>query len=440
MSANYAITINNKRIFDFIKNNPSIDLETLNLLMIDFIEKINTDMNKTLVNTINKEILNSVKQLENKLQDANSNYVENIKNTIQLNSNKETEKITNLLSKNTQEFSEKLNNFTSTSHDKFKDSLNQINNSTINELKDHISKNSGSKEFIDTFENKLQNIQKPMYSFFNTQQEILIKKLTENNSDKSKQDVVMSQLTDFLNKWKNSSTHKGNYGQNMLEGVLNSAYPSAEIVNTSGLKASGDFILKRESKPTIMFENKDYKSNVNNDEVKKFVRDVNELQTHGIFLSQASGIISKNNYHIDICEGKILVYVHNVEYNTDIIKSAVNIIDNLAYKVEVIENDEGETISKEIIDNINSDFQVFLNKKQTALNTAKDIQKRLITQIEELAFPSLAEWLDNKGVSTTTCTFECDICKMVFANKRALASHKKVHKNVEIKNVVIDTT
>ncbi len=440
MTDEYAITIKNKRIFDFVKNNPDIDLETLNLLMIDFIEKINTNMNKTLINTINKEILNSVKQLESKLQYENSKYVENIKTTIELNSNKETEKINTLLSKNTQEFSEKLNNFTSTSHDKFKDSLNQINSSTINELKDHISKNSGSKEFMHTFETKLQDIQKPMYSFFNTQQEQLIKKLAENDCDKSKQDTVMTQLTDFLNKWKNSSTHKGNYGQNMLEGVLNSAYPSAEVVNTSGFKASGDFILKRESKPTIMVENKDYKSNVNNEEVKKFVRDVNEQQTHGIFLSQASGIISKNNYQIDICEGKILVYLHNVEYNPDIIKSAINIIDNLAYKVEVIENDEGETISKEIIDGINSDFQIFLNKKQTALNTAKDIQKRLITQIEELAFPSLADWLDNKGVSTTTCTFECDVCKMVFANKRALASHKKVHKNVEIKNVVIDTT
>tara|TARA_Y100000816_G_scaffold274688_1_gene242205 strand:- start:17 stop:1339 length:1323 start_codon:yes stop_codon:yes gene_type:complete len=440
MTDEYAITIKNKRIFDFVKNNPDIDLETLNLLMIDFIEKINTNMNKTLINTINKEILNSVKQLESKLQYENSKYVENIKTTIELNSNKETEKINTLLSKNTQEFSEKLNNFTSTSHDKFKDSLNQINSSTINELKDHISKNSGSKEFMHTFETKLQDIQKPMYSFFNTQQEQLIKKLAENDCDKSKQDTVMTQLTDFLNKWKNSSTHKGNYGQNMLEGVLNSAYPSAEVVNTSGFKASGDFILKRESKPTILVENKDYKSNVNNEEVKKFVRDVNEQQTHGIFLSQASGIISKNNYQIDICEGKILVYLHNVEYNPDIIKSAINIIDNLAYKVEVIENDEGETISKEIIDGINSDFQIFLNKKQTALNTAKDIQKRLITQIEELAFPSLADWLDNKGVSTTTCTFECDVCKMVFANKRALASHKKVHKNVEIKNVVIDTT
>ena len=267
MSENYAITINNKRIFDFVKNNPAIDLETLNLLMIDFIEKINTDMNKTLVNTINKEILNSVKQLETKLQDANSKYVENIKTTIQLNSNKESEKITTLLNKNTQEFAEKLNNFSSNSHDKFKDSLNQINSSTINELKDHISKNSGNKEFMNTFETKLQDIQKPMYAFFNNQQEQLIKKLAENDSDKN----TMTKLTDFLNKWTNSSTHKGNYGQNMLEGVLNSAYPSAEIVNTSGLKASGDFMLKRESKPTIMVENKDYKSNVNADEVKKLL-------------------------------------------------------------------------------------------------------------------------------------------------------------------------
>ena len=53
----YTVSINNKRIHDFYKNNPSIDVESLNLLMIDFIEKLNTDMNKTLTETINKEIL-----------------------------------------------------------------------------------------------------------------------------------------------------------------------------------------------------------------------------------------------------------------------------------------------------------------------------------------------------------------------------------------------
>ena len=188
-----------------------------------------------------------------------------------------------------------------------------------------------------------------------------------------------------------------------------------------------------------MIENKDYKTNVNNDEVKKFIRDMNEQQTHGVFLSQASGITCKNNFHIDICEGKIAVYVHYVEYNPDTIKTAINIIDILAHKVAVIENDEGETITKEMIDMINSEFQVFLNKKQIALNTAKDIQKRLITQIEDLSFPSLAGWLENKGVATSTCTYECEICKRVFTTERGLSSHKKVHKNGETKNIVIET-
>jgi len=435
----YEIKLNNKRIFDFVKNNPSIDLETLTLIMIDFVEKLNTDMNKTMINAINKDILNSVKELECKINDNSKSYIENIKTTMLINSNKESEKISALLNKNTADFSEKLNQFTANSHDKFKDTLNEINKSIVLELKDHISKTGGTKDFIETIEDKLQNIQKPMYNFITAQQEQLVKKLTENAGDKSKQEAIMNELSDFLNKWKNSSTHKGNFGQNMLEGVLNKAYPSSEIVNTSGSRASGDFMLKREDKPTIMIENKDYKTNVNNDEVKKFIRDMNEQQTHGVFLSQASGITCKNNFHIDICEGKIAVYVHYVEYNPDTIKTAINIIDILAHKVAVIENDEGETITKEMIDMINSEFQVFLNKKQIALNTAKDIQKRLITQIEDLSFPSLAGWLENKGVATSTCTYECEICKRVFTTERGLSSHKKVHKNGETKNIVIET-
>ena len=136
-----------------------------------------------------------------------------------------------------------------------------------------------------------------------------------------------------------------------------------------------------------------------------------------------------------------MVYVHNVEYNPDIIKCAVNIIDNLAYKVEIIENDEGETISKETLQKINSDFQVFLTKKQLAIDTAKDIQKKLLVHIEDITFPTLSDWLSNKGVNmNNACTYHCEICNQVFTNKRALASHKKVHKNNEpIKNIIIGT-
>lgn len=39
-----------------------------------------------------------------------------------------------------------------------------------------------------------------------------------------------------------------------LYSILNSVYSNAEIKNTSGMKASGDFIMKRNEKPSILFE------------------------------------------------------------------------------------------------------------------------------------------------------------------------------------------
>ena len=53
-----------------------------------------------------------------------------------------------------------------------------------------------------------------------------------------------------------------------------------------------------------------------------------------IFLSQNTGITSKNNYQIDITNGKILVYVHNCEYMSHKIQIAVDIIDTLSQKIK----------------------------------------------------------------------------------------------------------
>ena len=39
-------------------------------------------------------------------------------------------------------------------------------------------------------------------------------------------------------------------------------FPCAEIQDTTGLKASGYFIVRRLDKPTILFENKEYKANI----------------------------------------------------------------------------------------------------------------------------------------------------------------------------------
>ena len=128
-----------------------------------------------------------------------------------------------------------------------------------------------------------------------------------------------------------NSTLKGKESEDKLESLLVSNFPSANVKNTSGEPKSCDFLLERHNKIQIMIENKDYKSNVPNDEIRKFIRDVEYQSKHAIILSQNTGIQNKENFQIDIHMGNILVYVHHVKYDITKINIAINLIDHLHY-------------------------------------------------------------------------------------------------------------
>ena len=84
-----------------------------------------------------------------------------------------------------------------------------------------------------------------------------------------------------------------------------------------------------------------------------------------MFLSQHSGIQYKPNFFIEIEDNCVLIYLHNVEYSEEKIRTAIDIIDKLSDKLaELNLNDtEGIIIEKDILDKINSDFQGFYSTK-----------------------------------------------------------------------------
>jgi hypothetical protein len=218
----------------------------------------------------------------------------------------------------------------------------------------------------------------------------------------------------------------------MLETVLNKLYPTADVANTTATKASGDFVMKREDRPIIMIENKNYERNVNLEEVKKFLRDVTELRCSGIMISQFSGIASKPNGFIEVHDANVLVYLHNVDYSPEKIKMAVDVIDNLTAKLETIaahEEQSGIVIRKDVLDRINEQFQFFMAQKETLLGVMRDSHKKIISQIEELRLPDLSAFLNDKYASIQNQQFVCDVCNLSFTNRRSLASHRKLHKN-----------
>jgi hypothetical protein len=276
----------------------------------------------------------------------------------------------------------------------------------------------------------MQNIQQPLYSFFSASEDRISKNIDALKDTSvqslSHQNKVFEELGEFLGKYKGSS-NKGKYGEQQLGSILNSLYPTAEVTNTTGTKASGDFIMKRVDKPNVLFENKEYDYNIPKDEIAKFIRDIDTQNMSGVFISQYSGIAFKQNFQIDINKGNVLVYIQGCEYNQDKIRIAVDIIDNLYNKIQDLNMDEDEnSISKDILDSINEEYQKFISQKEGMITCMKDFQKKMTSQIEELQLPSLDKYLEPKYAYVKTRCFMCDLCNVYTApSKQSLSAHKR---------------
>ena len=448
----FTIQINNRRVYEFYTKNPNINIETMNLLLLDFINQIGTDMTKVMSNTLFGEILSNVKEIKQqvnsltdtfsiKILECNKEFIDTIKLVIGASTSENIDKISLLLNKNTDAFVEKINVCIPKTQEQssmaiqeklvsFKESINM-------DIKSFLSStnNSTMADFIDKLDSKIVALQQPIYTFLSSNQEQITSRIDrlkdETTFNKTKNDGLMTELGDFLSKYKTSSQFKGQCSENMVGTLLNKMYPTAEIINTTAMKASGDFILKRTGKPDIMIENKNYEANVNIDETKKFIRDANEVKTHAIMMSQFSGIVSKPNGFIEINDGNVLIYLHNVDYSQDKIKMAIDIIDNLSVKLDEITNLEensGHSISKECLERINDEYQKFQFQKETLITTIKDMNKKMLTQVDDFKLPNLSMYLNDKFASVQNQQHICEFCSAPFQTKRSLASHKKLHK------------
>lgn len=453
----YSTVINNKRIWEFYNSNPHINIEAINLILLDLIEKINSDMTSTITNTINSEILSSVKEIKHdvssitnalivKFHEINKECIESVKLIVSSASSENTDRIFSALDRNTDTFINRLNiEFPKSSHElniQLKDKFQTLQKTIIDDIKSELSttvnKENGLKEYISGMDSKIQQLQQPIYSFISANQEQINANLNSlrdaNSVAQLTQNRVIEELSDFLNKYRTNSNYKGKSSENVLEGVLCKMFPSDEVINTSStMKLAGDFMLKREGKLPILIENKNYDLNVQKEGVEKFLRDIRAQKCNGIFMSQHSGIQYKPNYFIEIEDGCVLIYLHNVNYSEDIIRTAVSIIDNLSARLEElgVDDEDGYVIQKSVLDRINVEFQVFVSKKETMLFNLKEFNKSFTAQIDDLNMPDLSSYLNSKYASLQNQKWVCDVCSEAFTKKASLSSHKKKHKTAK---------
>jgi len=452
----FTLSVANEKIWSFYKKYPALTFEAANLLFIDFMDKIIPDSNTGLNTSLAEQLVESMKAIQSQINNVSDNlstmrnetissftsrlaefkkdYMEDIKMIL---TNNVADKIAPLLKeqnsmmldkthllindimpKNNDALTRQINEAIKSLHSSITDDTNKFLSSSFNPrtLQDFIS--NLEQKFIQS-EQRLENNIKEIKSTNDTIREI---STTHQQTSVS----LNSTVNDMLKKMENAST-KGKISENIVFNILNTLYPSAQDIEYVGdKKESGDIMLVRVNKPTILIENKNWETIVSKEEVKKFIHDIETQNCSGLFLSQNTGIANKRNFEITVHNSKhILLFMHEVHYDADKIKLGIEIIDHFKETLDKFDDKSDiDTIDKDVLDAINKEFQECCSQKLNILKTIKDCSQKLLKQVEEINFPILENYLSLR-YTFSVGKMVCEYCNFVAKNQQALSAHHR---------------
>lgn len=458
----YTLALKNKDVWEFYDKHKNLNFEEMNLILIDILAQLFESTNPSLNTNIAAQLIDNMKTLQNqvsnvtdmfsksqndmsthfslKFMEFKKEYIDDMKMIL---SNNATDRVGPMIKEYNDALLDKTRIMVSdlipkgqASFTKEIENIIKSLNSSITQDTNLLLKSSINKDTLDSFVTSLEDkfsktilgSQNIFNSLVTSSENRIESKLTEirdiSKSNNSSQSLLQNNINDLLKKMENSSS-KGKISENILFNILLSIYPTAQIESVGTTKETGDIMLIRKDKPTILFENKNYEKNVLQDEVKKFLRDVELQNCSGIMLAQHYGITNKENFEIEMNNNNVLVYLHKVEYDADKIKAAVDIIDHFKATVDDTGRSIGETLSidKDILDDINKDYQMFVANKLSHIKTIKDCNQKLISQVEEFKMPNLEQYLSKLYASSSSKNDICEYCGYAAKNTRALVAH-----------------
>ena len=460
--SNKGIIIKNPDVISFYQQHPNINIETINLFFIDIIKKLSTNLSSTMNDNNISKLLSMVTEMNTtinkfdtsfslKLMELKKDYMEELKQAMNNNAINEKGNMQSVLERNHDNLVTKtqllLNEFMPRSQEGYyklekvlKEHFNIMNSATKRILEQTNKEESSEivKNIDDQFSKMVSLIHQPICNYIQSSEERTlnnIQQVKDNvNSHKQSQETLATEMNSFLNKYKNNSNLKGNISETELYYVLQKLMPSDEILRCGSESATCDIKVNRcdPNKPSILFENKNYTGTVDTEEVRKFERDIQLQKKHGIFLSQNSPITFKSDFHIDIINGLILVYVPNAEYDLNKIKVAIDIVDKLSIHVSDLVSKTEKEVKEEhqIMNNrdltaIIKEYTEFGIKKLETIDMFKMMSKQMIEKLEEMQMPNLNKYLMGTGQYKSDKML-CQFCGVFNGkNKSSLAAHMR---------------
>jgi len=473
----HILTIDNKEVFDFYEKH-SLNFEQMNVLFCSILHSIITSTDKAFNHNMVDKLFENVNIIANKVNSI-ENIVNNHQNTVSsilnlkfndyrkecmtdlkliLSSNnidhitpliretnanlidKTTIIINELLPKNQELLSRDINTnfkllqstilnetsrFLSSSLDKktIEDFLNNINlnmsqahNTLTNIISSSETRIESKMEVNDSKMNEIKNI------------------FSDNNNS---QKLLQTSVNEMLKKFE-KGIGKGTVSEHITYNILLTLFPCAQIDHVGDTKEMGDIILIRNGKPKILIENKDHESsNVPKQDVEKFIRDCDIQKCCGIMLAQNRGIANKRNFEIQINNGNVLLYVHEVNFDVDKIKTSIEIVEQFKFKLDEINinNDNNYVIEHDTLEEINKEFNSYILQKHTMLKLIRDFNEKMNLSVNDLKMPCIEKFLSNNFATSSTqgdkiCTYcEKYIPKSMSSHHRYCSSKKDMETN-----------
>jgi hypothetical protein len=485
MDNNFHMTINNKEVYEFYQQH-KIDFEQMNVLFVTILKKLIADIDSSVNSNLATNLLDKFKDLDNKigiitesvskvnndvvslievkLNEYRKEYVDNLKQILSVNN---VESITPLIKENnsalldktslmmceiipknneilSKNISSNLQLFQSAVMSETSKLLNSsLDKKTIDDFLNNIVQNMGSSHntlltLLSSSESRIEN------RLVETERKINeIKEISTLNN--STQQSLYSNVSEMLKKFEKGIT-KGTVSENIVYNILLSLFPCAQIDHVGGeQKETGDIILLRNDKPKILIENKDHTStNVPKTDVEKFIRDCEIQNCSGIMLAQHRGIANKQNFELQINNGNVLLYLHEVNFDKDKIKIAIDIIEHFKLKLdETFDNEDDCVIDKDTLNEINREFVNYITQKNNMTKILKDFNDKMCSSINELKIPTLEKYLSPKFASASIqCENVCKYCEKIV--QKSMSQHYRYcqeKKDFESKNtnIVVST-
>lgn len=304
-----------------------------------------------------------------------------------------------------------------------------LNSITNNDLKTIITelynnKEENLKNTLDNFKDKLLNINTQNLNEFDRKSLGLVQNIqsTFNTSLDShnishKINSIDNTLNLLHNTFTSNSSKKGEFAENILFNNLIKAFPSSDVTNTSQTPNCGDITIKKEGKPDILIDSKNFQNNVPKVDLEKFYRDCELNNCSGILCNVNNGIANKDHFQVDIQDSRIYVYIANHEFDNTLFQLAVKIIYNIH---DIIRNNKTNIIEldKELFERIKIEFNFYNQSFRQHLS----IIKQNIISLEQLTMNQLEQFFKRSNFNDLK-PFSCSSCGAGYGSAKTLKKH-----------------